>query len=279
MAYKSIVSVTRDEHADKSALLAAGAMAAADDGHLDVFALGIDSTDPGFYYAGATAIAVQDNYGRAVERSSAVADAARALFVNSDLSHGVYPFTTRADGVAGLMQDRAALADLAVLPKPFGEGRGIVDELILEAALYSASIPVLVIPPAATFSVPVKRVLVAWNESREALKAIRAALPLLQRAEIVEVGCIDPPRHPETRTDVGSALSLMLARHGVTAEVNVVPLTLNRVSDTLLRTATDQGSELIVMGAYGHSRLREFMFGGVSRDILAETELPLFMAR
>ena len=107
---------------------------------------------------------------------------------------------------------------------------------------------------------------------------IRAALPLLRAAEIVHVVVIDPPVHGPNRSDPGGLLSQYLARHGVKVEIDVLSKTLPRVSDVLLRHVTDMDANMVVMGAYGHSRFREAIFGGATRYMLEQATVPVFIA-
>jgi nucleotide-binding universal stress UspA family protein len=119
---------------------------------------------------------------------------------------------------------------------------------------------------------------VAWNQSNEALTAVRHALPVLHKADQVAVVIVDPPVHGSERSDPGGMLTQWLARHGVHAEVVVLAKTLPRVSDVLMRYMTDSDSDLLVMGAYGHSRLREAILGGATRNMLENADFPVFLA-
>jgi nucleotide-binding universal stress UspA family protein len=177
----------------------------------------------------------------------------------------------------GLVAVRARFSDLVILPKPFGPGRGQEDEAIVEAALFEGQTPVLVVPDTGLGSFG-KRVVVAWNQSSEALSAVRLALPLLAKADLVDISIIDPPKHGPERSDPGGPLSQMLARHGVRAEVSVLAKTLPKVSEILVRHGRDLNADMIVMGAYGHSRFREAILGGATRGMLEQADVPVFMA-
>ena len=108
--------------------------------------------------------------------------------------------------------------------------------------------------------------------------AARRALPFLKRAELVTITVIDPPAHGPERSDPGGLLCQLLTRHGVKAEVQVLARTLPRISDVLARHCRDINADLLVMGAYGHSRFREAILGGATRNMLEQTEVPVFMA-
>ena len=110
------------------------------------------------------------------------------------------------------------------------------------------------------------------------MAATRAALPLLKGADLVDITVVDPPPHGPERSDPGGLLCQMLVRHGVRAEVSVLARSLPRVSEVLARHATDQNADLLVMGAYGHSRFREAILGGATRNMLEQAELPVLMA-
>ena len=110
------------------------------------------------------------------------------------------------------------------------------------------------------------------------MTATRRALPLLKQADAVIITVIDPPAHGPERSDPGGLLCQMLVRHGVKAEVSVLAKSLPRVSDVLARQVRDLDADLLVMGAYGHSRVREAILGGATRNMLEQAEVPVFLA-
>jgi nucleotide-binding universal stress UspA family protein len=139
--------------------------------------------------------------------------------------------------------------------------------------VFVAGTPVLAVPADAKPVAP-KRILVAWNGSREAARAVHDALPLLQAADSVRVSVIDPP---EGRA-IGDSVAAMLARHGVKVEVHEA---LSRGADIgamLLEQARTGGADLVVMGAYGHSRFREWVLGGATEEVLNEAKLPALVS-
>jgi nucleotide-binding universal stress UspA family protein len=149
---------------------------------------------------------------------------------------------------------------------------------VLEAALFEGDAAVLVVPEAGLPAQFGRKIVVGWNESVEALAAIRAALPLLQAADEVDVAIVDPAVHDADRSDPGGELCTMLSRHGVTVEASVLAKTMPKIADVLSRHARDEGADLLVMGAYGHSRFRQSILGGATRDTLASVTLPVLMA-
>ena len=121
--------------------------------------------------------------------------------------------------------------------------------------------------------------MVAWNGGREATRAVADALPLLARAKEVTVLVINPEDAPDTHGDVpGADIALHLARHGVNAVATRIHAGDMEAANIILSRAAETGIDLLVMGAYGHSRLRELVVGGVTRSILASMTMPVLMS-
>lgn len=278
MAYKSVLTIVTDAKAAAAQLDAAVDIARREDAHLDIFCLGIDRTQTGYYYAGATAFIHQETIERAQHDAEAAEAAVRERMAAEDIRWACEASVAQLGGLSSLVALRARFADLCVQQKPYGKGQTQDAEAIVEAALFEGGAPVLVLPETGLGPRIGSRVLLAWNQSSEALNAARAALPLLKAADLVNIVVIDPPAHGPERSDPGGPLSQWLARHGVKAEVSVLAKTMPRVSDVLCRHARDVDADLLVMGAYGHSRFREAILGGATRNMLEKAEIPVFMA-
>lgn len=278
MPFKSIVTFVTDAEADKDATLTAAAVADAHQAHLTAVCLGLDRTNPGAYYAGANAIVLQESLKAAQDEAAATETAVDAALGVWTCPTDTVSVTAQIGAIAPLIGDHAVLADLIVLPKPYGDGRDVQNVVVTEAALFRTRVPVLIVPKGHQSNIAPKRVVIAWNESPEALAAIRGALEMLRAADTVDIAIIDPPQHGADRSDPGGALAEMLARHGVRADVSVLPKTMPRVSDVLARHCEDREAELLVMGAYGHSRLREAILGGATRNTLELARIPVLMA-
>ncbi|WP_068108709.1 universal stress protein [Tropicimonas marinistellae] len=277
MAYKSILTVVTGTDLDSSALAGATAMAKAQDAHLDILALGIDHSTPGYYYAGTNALIEQATLERARKEASDIDDAVRIAMEHESCRWSSDAALAQIGTIQNLVGNRARFSDLVILPKPYGEEKGVADEAVLEASLFAGNVPVLVMPNG-TMPASLDKIVVAWNQSAEALDSVRAALPLLQQAAMTNIVIIDPPRHGPDRSDPGGLLSQMIARHGVRAEISVIAATMPRTADVLARHCDDQQADLLVMGAYGHSRFREAIMGGATRDMLEAAQIPVFMS-
>ncbi len=282
MSYKSILTVVLSPKDAEAQILAAAKIAEANDGHLDILALGVDHSQAGYSYIGAGAVLMAATIDRAEQDARAAETAARKAVdeLGFDVRWSIETVAAQVGSVVDVVANAARFADLVVLPLPYGPGRGMDSEAVIEAALFEGSAPVLVLPDGASIDhlVAPRRVVLAWNQSNEALAAARAALPLLKAAEQVNVTVIDPPTHGAERSDPGGVLSQWLVRHGAKAEVSVLALNLPKVSDVLNRHAQDIDADMIVMGAYGHSRIREAVLGGATRAMLTKARVPVLMA-
>ncbi|MDD7972122.1 universal stress protein [Roseinatronobacter alkalisoli] len=278
MPYKSLVTFIASETGLQPLLQSAIALARRLDAHLEVCCMGIDSTQSMGFYAGAPAIIYQDSLDAAKATANALEEKARESLRGSDIRWGTDSAVLSLGGITSYVGLKARFSDLVVLPLPYGPGRGPQDEVIIEAALFEGDAPVLVLPEPGPNLPEFNKVVLAWNQSDEALHATRAALPIMKQADLVNTVIIAPPSHGAERSDPGGLLAQMLARHGIQADVSVLAQTLPRTSDVLRRHLNDQAADLLIMGAYGRSRLREAILGGTTRDMLADTPCAVFLA-
>jgi len=278
MTYNCLFSVLTDAALVDETLDSAMALASAHQAHLDVLCLGVDRSQTGYYYAGTSAVVLQETLTKAQTDSQEIETKVRARLDGSGILWSTEKGVAQLADMGRHVAARVRFSDMAILPQPYGDGRGAELESATEAALFEGKTPALIIPASATPVPQPRRVMVGWNEGPEALTAVRAALPLLAAADVVHVVVVDPPTHGPTRSDPGGLLSQYLARHDVKVEIDVLSKTLPRVSDILTRHATDMQADLMVMGAYGHSRFREAIFGGATRSMLEHANMPVLMA-
>ncbi len=158
--------------------------------------------------------------------------------------------------------------------KDTGDDPGMPDQLVL-----SIGRPVLVVPHVGQYPVIGKRIMVAWDASRLATRAVNDALPFLVKAKKVAVIAVNPEGGEEGHGEIPSAdICLHLARHGVKAEAQHIYANDMSVGDMMLSRAADEGIDLIVTGAYGHARWRELVLGGVTRHLLKHMTVPVLMS-
>lgn len=171
----------------------------------------------------------------------------------------------------------ARLYDLTVVAQPDPDLPG-PEEVIAETVLMESGRAVLVVPYIQSKPFATDRVVIAWDGGRACARALAEALPLFHRAKDVEVFRVVSAHSDEPDTE-GMEVVRHLARHGITAKVRQLPIASgDSVSSAILNEVSDQGTDLVVMGGYGHSRLRELVMGGVTRDILASMTVPVLMA-
>jgi nucleotide-binding universal stress UspA family protein len=209
-------------------------------------------------------------------------DPVKAAFTQRAQRAGIASFEWReARGdVVLLAALHARYADLLVVGQVDpGDDRTRPVAGFLENLILSVGRPVLVVPYAGTFGGIFAKPLVAWNASRESTRAVTDALPLLQRAKQVTVIVVDPRQDAEIHGELpGSDIALYLARHGVKAEAHPTPSGDVDIGDVILSRASDIDADLVVMGAWGHSRMRELVMGGATRSLLEQMTVPVLFS-
>ena len=183
--------------------------------------------------------------------------------------------------VIPILREHTKYADLLMLGQdqpddPDNASYGLADALLFEGAC-----PCMVVPHSGKLAVPGKRVLLTWNASRESARALREAMPILAGAEDVVVLSSEPDDadveiargHPHA-----DELARFLESHGIESVSSGIADLDVSTSDAILGQAAEMNADLIVMGAYGHARLREIILGGVTRDLLKQSPVPLFLA-
>ncbi len=176
--------------------------------------------------------------------------------------------------VSSYVTRQACSADLVILGQRDRSRVGALDAP--EDVILACGRPVLVIPNANAFDRVGETVLVAWNNSPQATRAVHDALPLMATSKAVTVLSVNPEAADEG--EQCEALVRHLARHGLRAEAQVRHSDALSVADFALSQAAELGCDLLVMGAYGHSRLREMVLGGMTRDMLRRMTLPVLMS-
>lgn len=169
----------------------------------------------------------------------------------------------------------SALSDLIVMSHPLGDKpQGIAHALVGDVVMAAAT-PVLLVPDSSKSLDTAGATAIAWNGSYEAAHALRAALPLLQMAGNVHIISVTEGRDHEFPS---IAASEYLARHGIKSELHEKSGAAGPVGPALIATAAQLRAQYLIMGAYGHTRAREYLFGGVTRDLLKDSPIPLLLA-
>jgi len=213
------------------------------------------------------------------EENSKAAKTATDRFAASAKAAGI-PVETRVidanlGGAATLFGALARRFDLAVVGQARREG-GASTALMIEAALFESGRPVIMVPYIQKEGLTLGHVLACWDGSRTAARAIADAMPLLERAKTVELLTVGEDRKQDEIA--GATMIAHLARHGITAREERTAQGNISIENVILSYAADSGADFMVMGGYGHSRLREFVLGGVTRGILGSMTLPVLMS-
>jgi len=280
MAYKNLVLVLDADQSSRERISYAAALAARLDAHLVGLYLTVSSLTRDEYAL--LDIGVLDmSFFSDPAKSRAESEKTRALFEEVTAREGVSAEWRTVSGYpAGMAAMRGRYADLIVIGQldAYDSQAGLLRARPEEVTMLAGR-PVLVVPFTGHFERIGTRVLVGWNASREAARAVRDAMPLLASAEAVTVLVIDAEQSPFGHGEIpGADIALYLAQHGVKTEVERTASSGISIGNTLLSRAADYSADLLVMGAYGHSRVRELLLGGATRTVLQSMTLPVLMS-
>lgn len=214
------------------------------------------------------------------QENEKAAKAAIGLFETSAKRAGVSAesrmLTATIAGAADTFASLARRFDLAVVPQVTPDTIA-PDELLMEAALFESGRPLLIVPYIQKTPLDLNRVICCWDGSRTAARAIADAMPFLYKAKAVDLVIVGKGKMNEKELS-GADMGAHLARHGMKVDVKRIPAADVDVANVVLSYAADSGAEFVVMGGYGHSRLREYILGGATRGILASMTVPVLMS-
>jgi nucleotide-binding universal stress UspA family protein len=227
----------------------------------------------------APAEVVREHLAHAEAEAETVFAAAREAAARRRVSLLTQRETGSLDRLPGLLARDARNTDLVVVGQP-NPSTGSSDEaLLVEAAFMETGRPALVMPHVGAGTMPPRRVVIAWDASREASRAVHDALPLLRLAEDVVVLVVDPKSlGARIGRQPGSGVAAHLAQHAVKVRVKRVESDRRGMGEFILAQADEEAADLLVMGGYGHSRLREMLVGGVTRHMLEHATVPVLLA-
>ncbi len=277
MDYKIIATILTDMQQPTEGLDAAIALADRMNAHLDIYVVTISHTETHNYYLGGEAVTMVEETKAAMEERDKLEAWVKRRMTGELVLWSMQAATVQGPAMTDYLARKLRFSDLVVLPRPYQDNPETAT--LVEACLFAAERPVLMIPKGCKAPDMGGHILMGWNDGAEALAAARAAMPLLEQAEVTDICIIDPPQHSAERSDPGGAMAQYLMRHGTKSEVAVLAKTEPHVGNILLRRAREVGAQMIVSGAYGHSRLREAVFGGATRSLLEMADRPILMSR
>ncbi len=250
-------------------------MATALDAHITGVAFAYEPVEVGSVFDGASASFIATFR----QQNEATANAALTKFNDTARRNGLsaesHMLSASTGGAADMFARMARTYDLAVVGQTEPDGSP-AEDLILEAALFGSGRPVLVVPYIQKDALKLDRVLLCWDGSRNAARAFADAMPLLDRAKAIEVITI---ANSDKRNELpGADIAHHLARHSIKIELKRIVAPDTDVANTILSHVADSSADLVVMGGYGHSRLREFVLGGATRGMLSAMTVPTLMS-
>lgn len=266
---------------DANAIDAAVTLAGALDAHLAVLeTVNLPAFTPSPWGITPDAL-LTDLYSQLLDEGRAKVDKLRERLGREDISHEVRLAEARFVEPPRSIAMQARHADLSILTGPAMEAAFDTEavEAIFAGLLFESGRPILVLPPRYPLQWPLRHVVVAWRPTREATRALHDAMPFLMRAESVDVVSVDPKEGESRYGDVpGADIGAHLARHGLKVNVVKRERKSDTVATTLLRHAAESEAQLLVAGGFGHSRLREWVLGGTTTELMRAMHLPVLFS-
>lgn len=270
-----LVNLSQGTEKDPAVAFAAS-LAAQFSAHLTGLAVTYEIDVPPFYMGALPTDFLETQMAENAAAAARSGEAFTALAREAGVPHEVRTLNGSLGIAASTLAEMARTYDLTVVAQPDPDQPG-PEEVIAETALLESGRAVLIVPYVQREGYRGGRAVVAWDGSRAAARALAEGLPLLHRAESVEV--LRVVRGNE-EPDADDAVLRHLSRHGLNASVRTLYISPGEasVAQTILNEVSDQGADLVIMGGYGHSRLRELVLGGVTREILGAMTVPVLMA-
>jgi nucleotide-binding universal stress UspA family protein len=244
---------------------------------LDAIAFGYEPIHAELTFEGAAAVAAVMELQR--EQALKRADASLAVFTaeakRQGLTHTSRKLAAIPAEAAETIGTLARLYDLTIVAQPDVE-RTTVYDVVPEAVLFNSGRPLLMVPYIHASGFACGRIMICWDGKRAAARAVLDAMPFLAMAETIDIIAIN--EDPDATEASAAALASHLARKEIRAKAERLTADRGEIDNTILSAAADRGAQLIVMGGYGHSRLREFVLGGATRGILQSMTIPTLMS-
>lgn len=278
MRFKSLLSVVEAHQSDNDLKIAID-LCSEINAELSAMVFAVASLPPiGDYPIGTGDVWVKERQRDLAHLGARVEDV-EMLVRDADISAAVtdeYPELARVGHMVGR---RARYTDVTILGPDLLTNEALKAKVI-EGALFESGRPILLIPHGTKPTLRPKCILLAWDSGMECTRAAREALDIMASAEEVHVTLVDPDTSSIANgAEPGADIAAYLAHHGIKVDVDRLPSGGEPIADVLKQHATDISADLVVMGGYGHSRTREWIFGGVTRSMIEDPGLPILMAR
>jgi len=276
--YKNILVNIPTERSPRPVIDGAISLAARCQAQLDAVSVGYESAGIPLVAEGGAAVAAifEVERERALERAHAALALFEAEAKRAGLVHASRAIGALQGEAAAIVCATARLYDLAVVAQP-EFARDTFDNTLAQEILYQSGGPVLFMPYTFSGQFHAKRVGICWDGSRLAARAVRDAMPLLEQAEAITIITVNEAGNVPAEASAAN-LARSLSRIGVRTEIDSLKTAKANIQSIILSMAADESLNLLVMGGYGHSRLKETVFGGVTRDMLESMTVPTLMS-
>jgi nucleotide-binding universal stress UspA family protein len=212
----------------------------------------------------------------AVKRGDELQKAVEAQFADLEVLNEVRRVDLQSGEIGRSVAAEVRTSDLFIMTRPYDHHAP--DAALAEGVMFSSGRASYFVPPAIGPSGPIKTVVLAWRNTRESARAVAEAMPILSAADKVVVTMVSQGEDPESmHQEPGADISRHLSRHGANVELRMLTGWADP-AEAILNEAERSGAQLIVMGGYGHSRFREMVLGGVTRNVLSKSDIPVLMA-
>lgn len=275
--YRNLLVHIPTERSPRPAIDGSISLAKTCEAHLDAIAAGYESTNNMSFVAegGAAVAAVYElERERATERASAALAVFEVEAKAAKIRHRCHAMTGSFAEATEIMGANARLCELTVVSQP-ESGFEMFDNLMPQEVLLQSGRPVMVIPYTFRGAVKIGRIGICWDGSRLAARALWDAMPLLSKANALTIIAVNQSVSAEASS---TRLAARLADLGLLAKTISVQSDHSNIQPTILSVAADEGLNLLVMGGYGHSRLKETVLGGVTRGMFRSMTVPTLMS-
>jgi nucleotide-binding universal stress UspA family protein len=268
------ISVVVDLNGQRLATVAAIELTRRFGAHLTGLTLAYDPVVPGYAVTPVPVDFMISARNQALEEATKAQAVFDQMTAPSGISVEARTIEIMSGGGLDAIVHEVRLADLVIVGEDDPSQPEPVREALIEAVLFHAGAPLLLVPRSMSTVIDPSHIMIAWDGSITASRSVRSAMPFLKAAASVDIVIVDDGKELPT----GQRLTAYLARHGITASTFTVPNPNKDVSASLRQRARESGAGMIVMGAYGHSRLLQWILGGATRGMLKELTVPVVMA-
>lgn len=244
--------------------------------HLNVYVVGLATLAPLSAYSAVPTYDWSASYTQIVQETHQKSMALSEHLNQMGVAASVIPICDVGGSIPGVAADGALTADFAIVPAE-STSDDVIRSRFLEGVLFTSNTPTLLMPKKHVIKAPLGRVVIAWHPSPNTAAAVRSCLALLDKSTEVNITIVDPSPIVYGQSP-GADIAAFLARHDIKATIDQLSSNGKPIGDVLVQHAVDTSADMLVMGAYGHSRFREWLLGGTTNDVFESLALPTLVS-